>query len=182
MRSNTNSLRKSFRADSITAGIIAGIVGGVFMAILMMTVSGFGGMGFWHPIELAGGVIYGANSILGGVGPILTGIVIHLAAAALFGAGFGAILPAEQVPLKKARSGASTGWGIFFGILIWGLITFLALPLLNQTMKERVDLAPGWWFLSFLVYGSVLGITPMLRRAIGHNAEYGQENEDLRAA
>jgi len=171
-----------FRKDSVTAGTIAGLVAGTAMALFLMIVSGLGGMGFWHPMELNGAIIYGVDAILGGVGPAFTGLVLHMISCALLGAIFGAILPIDRMPTNSKESGKSTGYGILFGVASWGFVTFFALPLLNQTMKDRIDLAPGWWFLSFLVFGATLGITPVLRRAISHQVENSAYDDSRRAA
>lgn len=182
MISMNRTKKNPFRKDSITAGIIAGLVAGAAMALLLMLASALGGMGFWHPLELHGAIFYGVDAILGGVGPALTGLVFHMFSCAFFGAVFGALLPIDRMPTNKRESGKSTGYGILFGVASWAFVTFLALPLLNQTMKDRVDLAPGWWFLSFLVFGPVLGITPVLRRAISHQADDASIYEENRRA
>ncbi len=165
----------SYRMDSIAAGAIAGLVGGILMGLSLMILSGVSGMGFLHPIELAGSTFYGVEAILGGTGPLVAGILVHLGSTSLLGALFGALLPMNQQ--RKA-----TSWGVFYGIFCWALVTFMALPLLNSTMQERVEWAPGWWFLSFLLYGSVLGNTPRIRVALTYNVDTPTYEERKRVA
>jgi hypothetical protein len=165
----------TYRNDNIAAGALAGFLGGVCMGILTMALSASAGMGFWHPIELMAGVFYGVDAILGGVGPAITGLIVHLVVFTGLGAIFGAMLPLQQ-------SSRTTGWGLVYGAVCWAVITFLALPLVNQTMKDRVDLAPGWWFAAFLLYGAVLGATPGIRLAIGREVKRITFEETRRAA
>jgi hypothetical protein len=167
----------SYRNDLIAAGAIAGFLGGVCMALLAMILSASAGMGFWHPVELISGIFYGADAILGGVGPVITGLIIHAVTTTAAGALFGAILP-----LPQAEASRATGWGLVFGAVSWAVATFVIMPLLNQTMKDRVDLAPGWWFASFLLFGLVLGATPAIRAAIGREVERVTYEETRRAA
>lgn len=180
---NSTMQKKLFRLDSVSAGIFAGILGGIFMAIFWMVASAIASLGFWHPMELVGGMFYGVDSILGGVGPVLTGIFLHLFGTAALGAAFGAILPLDRFPGISLSSGQSATWGILFGMAAWAAATFVVLPALNETMSQRVALAAGWWFFSFLLFGSTLGITPMLRRAISHQVEsFSYELNPRRAA
>lgn len=167
----------TYRNDLIAAGAIAGFLGGACMALLTMILSASAGMGFWHPVELMSGIFYGVDSILGGVGPVITGIIVHAVLTTALGALFGALLP-----LPQAESSRATGWGLVYGAICWAAITFVALPVLNQTMKDRVDLAPGWWFASFLLFGVVLGATPAIRAAIGREVERVTYEETRRAA
>lgn len=167
----------SYRNDYVAAGALAGFIGGACMGLLTMILSASAGMGFWHPVELMSGIFYGVDAILGGVGPVVTGLIVHLLITTGLGALFGALLP-----IKQAETSRATGWGLVYGAICWATITFVALPLVNQTMKDRVDLSPGWWFASFLLYGAVLGATPVIRSAIGREVERITFEETRRAA
>ena len=147
------------------------------MALLTTILSASAGMGFWHPVELMSGIIYGAEAILGGAGPVITGLIVHFVLTTGLGALFGAILPVNQ-----AESSRATGLGLAFSVVCWAAITFVMLPVINQTMKDRVDLAPGWWFASFLLFGAVLGATPAIRSAIGREVERVTYEETRRVA
>jgi hypothetical protein len=167
----------AYRADSAAAGAVAGVIAGACMAVLLMIVSAAAGMGFWHPLALAGGLFYGVNAILDGIGPVLTGVIAHLSLTAVLGAIFGSLLSKEQGTVGRAA-----GWGLLYGIPCWAVTTYILLPLLNPTMGARVDLAPGWWFLSFLTFGFVLGVTPIIRQAIGRDLEEPVLEERPKAA
>ncbi len=158
----TSMVRGSdYKSTNILAGTIAGLLGGAAMALLMMVVSSAAGMGFWHPMEMVGALFYGVDALLGGAGPVVTGVLVHLLCTGAVGALFGALLPPRQ-----ATTGLATSWGVVAGVVCWAVDSFLLLPVFNQTMKDRVDLAPGWWFLSFVLMGAVLGATPAIRRSI----------------
>lgn len=175
---NRRRFTDSYRADNTAAGAVAGVAAGAVMGLCMMVLSAIGGMGFWHPIELASGMFYGVNAILGGAGPVITGLAVHLVSMGLWGALFGALLPIDQ-----SISGKSTGWGIAYGAACWAVLTYGALPLTNSVMSERVALAPGWWFFSCLAYGLVLGAaTPAIRKSISRQIDVVEIEEYKRAA
>jgi hypothetical protein len=180
MRLKSTRQKIYFRKESIKAGALAGLLGGILMMGLLQLLSAFSGMGFWHPLELNGGLLYGVDSILGGPGPVLTGLALHALATAALGMGFGALLPVEN-PFA-AETGRAVGWGGMYGVAAWVIAHFLLLPLVNPTMHARAELASGWWFLSFLLLGLVLGITPVLRRALSHQLETYYQEEPRRAA
>jgi hypothetical protein len=170
-------IKESYKADSTASGAMAGVIAGSCMALITMLISASAGMGFWHPLALMGAVFYGTGAIFGGLGPVVTGLIVHLIITAGLGAAFGSMLPRSQ-----ATTGKSAGWGILFGLASWGLVTYIVLPILNQTMRERIDLAPGWWFFSFLIYGLFLGFTPTIRQSIGRDVEHITFEETRKAA
>jgi|GEM_PF-1859446 len=139
---------------TIMAGAGSGIVSGLVMALVAMLVSASAGHGFWFPPKLISGVLIGVNSIIGGPGSVMLGLIIHLAVSAFFGIVFGAVFG------RVRDSRIAFTRGLVFGIGVYLFMNFLILPWANPTMNARVDLQPGWWFFEHLVYGGMLFMTP----------------------
>jgi len=150
-----------FSRERIVAGVIAGLSAGIVMAAALMIYCGAVGLGFLHPVQIMSGTFYGEDAILGGVGPTLVGLVTHLVGSAIFGVIFSALLP------RTVTVGQAVGGGIAYGLAVWAFLTFIDLPLMNRIMSERINLMPGWWFASCLVFGACLGLTPYLFRNYG---------------
>jgi hypothetical protein len=41
--------------------------------------------------------------------------------------------------------------------VVWAVMTYIGLPIVNTTMQARVALMPGWWFFAHLIFGAVTG-------------------------
>ena len=142
----------------ISAGIGAGIIGGIVMAAFAMMYAGAMGMGFWTPLRLIAAPTSGVTALIGGGGILLWGMVIHLMMSAIFGVILAAILP------RRVGNAAGFGWGILYGIAVWAVMTFLALPVVNSTMQARIALMQGSWFFEHLLFGEVAGtLVPAFR-------------------
>jgi hypothetical protein len=145
--------------ERIGAGVIAGIIGAVLMGMWAMIQMALQGMGFWMPMELIDGTWAGPLVILGGAGYALGGLLTHMMFAAVTGAVFGLILP------RGAGWGAALIGGLLYGAVIWVMMAFIGLPLLNSTMSARVNMMQGSFFWEHLLYGFGLSFTPLLRRS-----------------
>lgn len=146
--------------DVLISGSIAGLIGGVGMALVLCVQSLATGMGFWFPMQLVSGIFYGDNAILGGAGPTIVGLVVHLIASAFLGFVF-ALFLRPRTPTTDA-----VAFGLIYSIILWALRSYVVLPSFNTTLADRVSLIPGWWFLAHLSYGALLGTVPALRQAI----------------
>lgn len=142
-------------AASAGAGAAAGVVAGMVMGLVAMFRALGMGMSFWLPMQQIGALFYGVNALLGGVGPTIVGMMIHLAMSAGAGLLFG--LVAARLPGVVAFF-----LGLLYGAGIWAMTTFLILPLIDPTMSDRVALAPGWWFGYHLIFGAVLALASPL--------------------
>ncbi len=145
----------------IGAGIGAGIIGGIVMAAFAMMYGAAVGIGFWTPVRLIAATTNGVDALIGGGGILLWGLIIHMITAAVWGVIFAALLP------RRASAGAGFGWGIAFGIVVWAVMTFIGLPLVNSTMQARISLMQGSWFFEHLLYGVVSGaLIPAFRNRV----------------
>lgn len=138
------------------AGATAGVAAGVVMLAAFMVQAGVAGTGFFSPLRLIAATFFGPSALLGGFGVVLTGLIIHLAVSAGWGAIFGGFLT------PRASAGATLFGGLIFGVVVWATMTLIALPLFNPTLAGRVSIISGWWLFFHLVYGGFLALAPRL--------------------
>ena len=91
-------------------------------------------------------MVFGQTALTGLV-PIITGGIIHLVVATALG-----VLFAWLVGLRQANL---VLWGMAYGAIIWLVVQFVALPLLNPLMAEEIS--PLLFLIDHLVYGAFLG-------------------------
>lgn len=144
-------------AGGLTGGVLAGIVMALTAMIRVATL----GLGFWLPMKLVAGIVWGVEALIGGIGALVVGILIHLAVAGtggmLFGVFFGRRLNAATALLL----------GLPWAAAIWVLNTWAILPWLNPVMLQRQMVAPMWWFGYHMVYGAMLFSVPLFIGVFG---------------
>jgi hypothetical protein len=140
------------------AGMVAGVIAGLVMALVAMLYSASNGAGFFLPVKNIAAMWWGVEALLGGVGAVVVGVITHVVIAAILGGIFG---------LFASRTGPLTALliGLAYGIGVWLVMTYIALPLVNEVMLERVLVQPAVWFIYHLIFGSVLFITPFFGQA-----------------
>ncbi|MGZ3693572.1 MAG: hypothetical protein ACXWQO_05235 [Bdellovibrionota bacterium] len=138
------------------AGAEAGLVSGLVMLFAMMIYTASRGEGFLFPLREIAATFVGVEALIGGAGTLLLGTVIHFAVAAAWGAGFGLVLPPNGTALSAA------GWGVVYSLGVWLVMSFIALPIFDPVMSDRVALYSGTWFTFHLLYGAALGVTPRI--------------------
>lgn len=146
---------------ALLGGAVAGMIAGAVMAMMAMFRAWAVGMGFWFPPKQIAAVLFGVDALVGDAGVITVGLIIHMMMSAGFGALFGVIGGA------RVSVGAAFGLGLLYGVLVWAVMTYIGLPLVNEVMRERVAMQPVWWFVYHLIFGGVLLLTPPLARALG---------------
>jgi len=135
------------RTDDLAVhGAVGGFLGGLAMALLAMTVSASLGRGFFMPMRLVAAIAFGPDA-MGGVVPIVVGILIHLAMATALGVLFAWAIGGFRPNLMA--------WSIAYAVLVWLLAQFFALPLANPIMAAQMP--PLLWLLCHVAYGAVLG-------------------------
>ena len=151
---------QTMRNADVLAGVLAGWIGGIVMELLFMLYTASLGQGFWTPLEAIGATFYGSSAFLGGAGPVISGLLLHLVIAGGLGAIFGASLN------PSTSTGGATAIGVVYGIVTWAVMTFIVLNIVNLPMRSFVAGWSGIWFLVHLVFGVCLGATPGLRAAL----------------
>lgn len=151
---NSRFRRISLRPEILKGGITGGIVSGLAMGVVGMVYSLAAGTGAFLPLKLIAASVFGVTAILGGPGVVFVGLVLHLVISAFWGTVFARLNPLD-IP-----AGTVIGNGVLFGIIVWAIMTFLALPVVDPTMYQRIGLSPGMWFFQHLVYGAFLIFVP----------------------
>jgi len=154
---------------------MAGLIAGLAMALVEMSHSAATGLGFWLPMKLVAAVAVGVDSILGGGGIVILGLVLHLSVSVCLGIIF------SIVTRPIILGGSAFFAGLIYGAIVWVVMTYIVLPFLNHTMRERMDLMPAWWFYEHLTYGAFLSLTPALRRAFASEEERWAEERVIEA-
>ena len=143
-----------------SSGALAGLAGGVMMVFYLMLYSDFWGAGFGLPLRLFGATFFGVDALIGGVGVMLVGLLLHLVVSAALGILY-ALIPRPTTTTFHSLLG-----GIGFGVAVLIVSTFLVLPAADPVLRARVALTPMAWFLSHAIYGALMGglVMPLRRR------------------
>lgn len=128
------------------AGAIAGLIAGIVMAMIAMVRAAAMGAGATTPVKEIAALVLGVQALIGGMGTLMIGLVIHLVFSVVLGAIFAGLIGA-MAPAK------AFGFGIAYGITVWAAMTFGLLPWTNPTMAARVAMTPGSWFVLHLIFG-----------------------------
>ena len=108
------------------AGAMAGLAAGVALLLGLLALDLFQGQDIWVSMKTAAAPIIGARAFEPGfaLGPILLGLVIHLATSAAWGAPFGMIC-------RNMGPNATVGMGLVWGLAVWMGMFRIALPLVG---------------------------------------------------
>jgi len=134
-------------------GLWSGVVAGTIMAAFLMVISGLHGNGFVTPMQLFAGVFYANPQLLGS--SALLGFVFHLFNSAVIGVIFAAFV-------RYSTRVVATLLGLGVSLVIWGITTFVAIPLLDPALGRSLNGAMIPWFLAHLLFGATLMITPSM--------------------
>jgi hypothetical protein len=151
-------------AAAVGAGAVAGLIAGIVMMSIAAVRSFAVTLGFWFPFKQIAATYMDVDALIAGGGAVTLGIILHLIASAVLGGLFG-LAGGSRIPWYGALF-----WGVLFGILVWAVMTFLGLPLLNAPMSERVALISGWWFVYHLIFGALLFMAPLFYRLMAPHA------------
>jgi len=136
--------RKKTIGETAVDGLLAGLAGGAAMALFLLLVGWLTGtppqttLAYFDPAQ---------------AGSWLTGLLAHLAVAAIYGVGFGLLMGV----LGRIRPSALRRlwlWGMAYGLALW----LLGLGVVLTAVGAPLAQIPAWQFgLAHLVYGLVLG-------------------------
>lgn len=118
-------------------GAVAGFLAGVVMVLLSPILSWLNGISLWEPPRLIAATVYGGtvlNDTGFAVGPVLTGLVVHLITSIVLGIIFGIVL--NRVLHLTTDFGLPIYVGICYGLIVFFVAYFLILPILNPTLRE----------------------------------------------
>lgn len=148
-------LRKRF-----VAGALAGIFAAILMIGSLMVYSSSIGAGVWMPLKTLAALVYGVEALVEGPAAIVTGAGIQLVLSVLLGILFG-LATSRRTSTILAMSA-----GVAVGVAIWALMELYVLPILDPTMAARIALMPVAYFVSHVLFGIGLGLTPFLVRTL----------------
>lgn len=152
------------------SGMETGIIAGIFMILALMIHSFVVGAGFWTPMNLIAATWFGHEALAGGSIIGIVGFVTHVAVSAIWGAVFSAFVG------RGARSfSVSLLVGLLVGIIAWMVMTYFVLPWADPVMRVQVAQMSAMWFLSHLVFGASLVLTPFFARVPSYDQAWHRE-------
>lgn len=138
----------------IAGGVSAGIIGGLAMAMFEMVYALMTMGNLLMPLRLMGATFYGPQALVGGIGVLMWGMVVHTMTSAVLGVIFAWIIG------PNVSSAAAAGWGIGYGLVVMFVMMYLVLPWANPTMASRVPMMMGAQAIGHVLYGMCLGLAP----------------------
>lgn len=158
----------------LRGGASAGIVAGIIMAALFVAHAAAVGAGAAAPARMVAASLLGVRALVSGPGAIVLGAVLHLFVSAFWGIIFASLI-------RRSTPPSIASWeGILFGVAVWAVMTFVALPVLDPVMEARVALSPVAWLFAHIVYGVCLLGTPALRRRFAVQAALRRHEQQAR--
>lgn len=160
-------LGKTDTARILGGGAVGGVIGGMVMAMFAMIFAAANGKGFLMPLKLIAATLFSKDAMSGGAGVLLVGLMIHMMASIGWGIIFAAVM-------RRALSTANgIPIGAIFGIVVWAIMTFVVLPLVNPVMRQSVSMMPGAWFIEHVLFGMGVGLAPLLSERRESSAPIG---------
>lgn len=128
------------------------------MAMFMMMVTAFTGMGFLAPLYAIAATFNASWAMTKGLDllPILIGLMIHMVNSAVFGLVF-ALLAAWLFP-RALTLPAAIAVGMVWGLIVLAVNQIIVLPLVDRPMETATSGIFGWWLIGHLMFGVVLGV------------------------
>jgi len=93
--------------------------------------------------------------LVGGIGVVMWGMVVHLMTSAVLGVIFAAIIGPHV-----SSAAAAALWRTGYGLLVMVAMMYLVLPWANPTMASRVPIMMGAQAIGHVLYGMCLGLAP----------------------
>lgn len=149
-------------AEVVVSGAVAGTVAGAIMGGVATGWAAVTGMGAALPAQAVAATAYGVGALVGDAEVIAFGAVLHLVVSAALGMVFALFVHTWHGPRT------ALALGLLYGIAVWLLATWVALPRFDPVMAGRVALVPIEWLVLHLAYGAGLLVVPGLERRVAH--------------
>jgi hypothetical protein len=143
--------------EIVFGGAIAGTFAGSAMALFLIILGGWQGIGWLGVMRAIGGLFYGTEALGGGGPPAFWGLVVHFAVAVALGVLFAAMIRRNADPLGSITA------GLLFGIAVWAVMTWVVVRIADPTLAEVADRMSFGWLSAHIIYGVVLGLASQLR-------------------
>lgn len=135
---------------------LAGIISGAVMAMMEMMYEGMWGIGFWAPpVTIAATVLRDLQTIAVPIStflfiPVMLGIMMHMVNSVIFDNVFNRI-----VSLHMASTTKRILFGAIFGMLIFMVMWFFVLPIVNPVMLKLNGVV---FVMAHAIWGAILGL------------------------
>jgi uncharacterized membrane protein YagU involved in acid resistance len=170
MREESDAVLHTSPGARFAAGLVAGLIGGILMIGFMVGYADQTGAGLTTPLKALGGFVYGIEALVVGPEAILAGALIQLGFAIVLGILFALFISRSTSTLAAMCA------GIIVGIVIWAAMDLIVLPYENPTMAARITLEPVAYFISHILLGLGLGMTPVFIRAFSRERRHDSES------
>lgn len=139
--------------NSAVAGGIAGLIAGTAVLVAAVLYSWLATPEeAWLPMKNVAATWLGVGALIGGVWTVLIGVATHFGNSIAWGIVFGLLMSRCRNPVLTLVA------GFVWAMVVYLVMTWVALPWINQTMAARVAVQPvWWWWLLHAIYGVVLG-------------------------
>lgn len=141
-------------------GLIAGTGGAVAVALasmIHMTVAS--PEEGWLPMKMVAATWLGVGALIGGNLTVALGLATHFGVSIGWAIVLTLLLGRRDNPMLTWI--AAFLWG---AVVVYFLMTWLALPWLDPVMHARVNIAAAWWWwVLHAIYGAVVGLLLIMR-------------------
>lgn len=145
----------------ITQGMIGGVLAGIVFALFEMIMAALmnGASAFWMPLRMIGAIVLGQRALMPDyslVGAAITGLIVHMVLAVIFGTIFAAIV--AFVSSLATSHGIVIAAATIYGFVLW-IVNFYAIARI-----ARWDWFPDktnpivQFFAHALFFGTTLGL------------------------
>ncbi len=134
---------------------LVGIISGTVMAMMEMMYEGIWGIGFWAPpVTIAATVLRDFQSVALPIStflfiPVMLGIMMHMVNSVIFDQIF-----TRVISLHMASRAKRVIAGAIFGMVIFTLMWFVVLPLVNPVMLKLNGVV---FVMAHALWGAILG-------------------------
>lgn len=143
------------------AGVAAGALGAVAMILWMMGAAALDGDSALAPLRAVGTTFRGREALQGGAATVAWGVAVHLLVGLALGIAYAASVPRDMT----VPAGMVLGAGM--GLLVMALFVSVVIPRVAPALASAMPRHGGAWVIAHVVFGTVTGLAPWLRRRIG---------------
>jgi hypothetical protein len=137
-------------------GAVSGLAGGLAMAVVAALISLSIDGNIWLESKQIAAVVFGpavTETPDFVAGPVIVGSLIHILVSVILGALYGIL--SRRVFKLPSDFGTPVLTGLIYGMVVWMIAYFVALPLMNPTLLETY--APAF-IIQNIVYGVATGL------------------------
>jgi len=148
--------------EAVVDGALAGVIAGIALALFLTTMNVANGQDLWAGAKLAGLPFLGERALEPGFafGPILVGVLSHLAVSIGWGILFAILLYGFGSAITVASS-------VVWGICVWLGMHYVVLPLAGAEQVTAM-VTPAMAIFEHVAFGVALGLSLIVVRRARH--------------